>query len=130
MKKTYILVHDTARSRALQAVLDAPAGHVVTLSEPKRNLEQNARLWAMLTEVSRQVEWYGKKLSPEDWKHVFSSSLRQLAVVPNLTGTGFVALGQSTSQMTKREFAELIDLIDAFGAERGVEFNEPAAEPA
>jgi hypothetical protein len=126
MKAVFTLAHTTARKRAMAAVADAPSGYVVTVSEPTRNLEQNARLWAMLTEVSQQVEWYGKKLAPADWKHIFSAGLRKMAVVPNLDGTGFVALGQSTSQMTKREFAELIDLIDAFAAERGVIFTEPA----
>lgn len=126
MKATFTLAHSTARRRAMQAVADAPEGHVVTVSEPTRNLSQNARLWAMLTEVAAQVEWYGKKLAPEDWKHIFSAGLKRMAVVPNLDGTGFVALGQSTSQMSKREFAELMDLIDAFAAERGVVFTEPA----
>lgn len=129
MKQTFTLVHQGARQRAAQAVLLAPEGHVVTISEPTRNLEQNARLWAMLTEVSRQVEWYGKKLAPEDWKHIFSASVRKLQVVPNLDGTGFVALGLSTSQMSKREFSELIELIYSFGAERGVEFSGVAQEP-
>jgi hypothetical protein len=81
-------------------------------------------MWAMLTDVSRQVEWYGKRLTPEDWKHVFSSSLRKLDVVPNIEGTGFVALGLSTSKMTKRELGDLMELIEAFGAERGVTFKE------
>lgn len=130
MKQTFTLVHAQARQRAAQAVLMAPEGYAVTISEPTRNLEQNALLWALLTEVSRQVDWYGKKLAPEDWKAVFSAGLKQMAVVPNLTGTGFVALGQSTSSMSKREFAELIELIQAFGAERGVIFTEPEATPA
>lgn len=110
----------------MRSVEVAPAGHVVTISEPTRSLEQNALLWPLLEEVSRQVEWYGKKLSPESWKHVFSASIRKLDVVPNLEGTGFVTLGQSTSQMSKREFSDLIETIYAFGAQRGVEFKEPA----
>lgn len=126
MKAVFTLAHSTARKRAMAAVADAPEGYVVTVSEPTRNLDQNARLWAMLTEVAQQVEWYGKKLAPADWKHIFSAGLRKMAVVPNLDGTGFVALGQSTSQMSKREFAELVDLIDAFAAERGVIFTAPA----
>lgn len=36
----------------------------------------------------------------------------------------------STSRMGKRELGELMELIAAFGAERGVEFSEPIAEPA
>lgn len=126
MKQTFNLVHPLARKRAMQAVADAPEGYCVTVAEPTRNLDQNAKLWAMLAEVSAQVVWHGKKLSPESWKAVFSSAIRKLEVVPNLDGTGFVALGQSTSQMSKREFGELIELIQAFGAQHGVEFNEPA----
>ena len=126
MKQTFALVHDEARRRAWAAIGKAPQGHVVTIAEPTRNLEQNALLWAMLHEISEQVDWHGRKLSPEDWKHVFSSSLRRLDVVPNLEGTGFVALGLSTSKMTRREFSDLIELIAAFAAERGIEFIETA----
>jgi hypothetical protein len=109
----------------MQAIQEAPDGFAVTLSEPTRTLDQNARLWASLTDVSQQVNWYGKKLTPEDWKHIFSSSLRKLEVVPNLDGTGFVALGLSTSRMSKRELSDLIELINAFGAENGVIWTEP-----
>jgi hypothetical protein len=108
------------------------AGHKFELriKPEKRSSEQNARMWAMLGDVSRQVDWHGKKLSPEDWKHVFSSSLRKLQVVPNLDGTGFVALGLSTSTMSKSEFSELMELMEAFGAERGVAWNELARQTA
>ena len=124
-RKTFILAHQTARDRACQAIREAPEGWAVTISEPTRSLEQNARLWASLNDVAQQVDWYGRKLASEDWKHVFSSSLRKLEVVPNLDGTGFVALGQSTSKMTKRELSDLIELIYSFGAEKGVIWSEP-----
>ena len=123
-RKVYILAHEEARRRALQAVQDAPDGWVVTVAEPGRNLEQNARLWASLTDISQQVEWYGKKLTPEDWKHIFTSSLKKLEVVPNLDRTGFIALGLSTSKMSKREVSDLLELIYSFGAERGVIFGD------
>jgi hypothetical protein len=126
MKQVFIVgTHPQSRGRALEAVRTAPDGHSVTVAEATRTLEQNARLWALLSDVSRQVDWYGKKLSPEDWKHVFSSSLRKLDVVPNLDGTGFVALGLSTSKMTKGELSDLMTLIEAFGAERDVAWSDP-----
>lgn len=87
---------------------------------------QNAKLWGMLHDISEQVEWYGRKLSADDWKNVFSASLRKLDVVPNLESNGFVALGLSTSKMGKREFANLIELITAFGSERNVKWSEVA----
>ena len=87
----------------------------------KRSDAQNRRLWAMLSDVSKQVEWYGHKLTSEEWKDVFSASLKRTKVVPGLDG-GFVVCGQSTSKMTKAEMCELQELIEAFGAEQGVQF--------
>ena len=87
----------------------------------KRSDAQNRRLWAMLADISAQVDWYSQKLTNEEWKDVFSASLKRTKVVPGLDG-GFVVCGQSTSKMTKAEMCELQELITAFGAERGVSF--------
>lgn len=102
------------------------AGHRLTVKveEERRTTEQNRLLWAALTDVAEQVEWHGERLSAEDWKHIFSASLKKQRAVPGIDG-GFVVLGQKTSRMTKAEFSELIELIHAFGAERGVKFKEP-----
>jgi hypothetical protein len=125
-KRIFRLVHDEARRRAANEAMTAPDGYVVTVAEPTRNLEQNAKLWALLHEVSQQVDWYGQKLSDEEWKDVFSASLKKQKVVPGLDG-GFVICGQRTSQMSKRDFSDLIEVIYAFGAERGVVFDEVMA---
>ena len=125
-KRLFILAHDIARQRAIDAVREAPAGYAVTIAEPKRNLEQNARMWAMLTDVATQLPWHGIKLRPDDWKLLFLDSLkRELRMIPNLDGTGFVALGMSTSRMSVREMRDLIELMFAFGAERQVEWTDP-----
>jgi hypothetical protein len=102
------------------------AGHrvVVEIKPETRTLAQNARLWAMLTDVAKQVNWYGRKLSEEEWKHVFTASLAKQDVVPGIDG-GFVVLGKSTSKMTKPEMSELQQLIEAFGAQQGVRFTAP-----
>jgi hypothetical protein len=114
------------------AILQHGSRVKVTVEEakPSRSLDQNALLWSLLTDISRQVDWYGQKLSAEDYKHIFTSSLRGLRVVPNLDGTGFVALGLSTSRMKVGEFSELLELIYAFGAEKGVAWtNDQAGAP-
>ena len=100
------------------------AGHrmVLEVKPSTRSLEQNARLWAMLSDISRQVDWYGRKLTPDEWKHVFSAALKKQEVVPGIDG-GFVVLGLSTSKMTKAEMCDLQTLIEAFGAEREVRFS-------
>ena len=97
------------------------AGHqmVLEVKPSTRSLEQNSRLWAMLTDISRQVDWYGRKLTPDEWKHVFSAALKKQEVVPGIDG-GFVVLGLSTSKMTKAEMCDLMELMNAFGAERNV----------
>lgn len=102
------------------------AGHrmVMEVKPETRSLAQNARLWAMLTDISKQVDWYGRKLTPEEWKHVFTASLTKQDVVPGLDG-GFVILGKSTSSMTKGEMSELQELMQAFGAQQSVRFTAP-----
>lgn len=101
------------------------AGHrlVLVVKPETRSLAQNSRLWAMLTDISRQVDWYGNKLTPEEWKDVFSAALKKQKVIPGLDG-GFVVCGQRTSRMTRAEMSELQELMAAFGAERGVVFHD------
>ena len=89
-----------------------------------RSLDQNRLMWQRLTEISKQVIWYGERLSPTDWKDVFTASLRRLRVVPGIDAGTFVPLGMRTSDMTKAEMADLLTLIEAFGAERGVTFRD------
>lgn len=112
--------HQAIKDAWLTAIPMLQAGKrlVLTLEPETRSSAQNNVLWARLTDVSSQVDWYGRKFSPENWKHIFSSSLRKLDVVPNLDGTGFVALGLSTSKMTKGELEDLNQLIMAFGSNR------------
>ena len=119
------LASPTSRQLAASYCMEAPEGTFASFKPATRSLEQNARMWAMLQEVSEQVVWYGAKLTPEDWKDVFSASLRKARVVPTIDGDGFVPLGMRTSQMTKAEFGALMDLIEAFGAQRNVTFTAP-----
>lgn len=124
-KRIFNLVHAQARRGALEYIQQVPDGFVVTVAEPARNLTQNALLWALLTEVASQVEWYGSYLTPESWKAIFTAAQKKYKVVPGIDG-GMVVLGQSTSTMSKAEFAELIELIQAFAAEHDVKFTEHA----
>ncbi|MDB5501229.1 MAG: NinB family protein [Tardiphaga sp.] len=81
----------------------------------------------MLTEVATQCPWHGVKLTADDWKFVFIDALkRELRTVPNIDGNGFVNLGRSSSDLSKSEMSDLIELIHAFGAEHGVKFKDDA----
>jgi len=132
MKRTFHLVHQQARMRAALSVSAAPDGYTVTISEPTRNLEQNALMWVYLDAFSKQLQWpvNGKltRLTPEEWKAVLTSAFFQEAarVAMGING-GMVMLGVSTRSLGKREFAELIEFIQAVAADRGVELNDACA---
>lgn len=106
-------------------------GTVVTFRKKSRSSEQSAKMWAMLHEVAEQVDWYGAKLAAEDWKYVFTASLRHVRVVPGIDKGTFVPLGMHTSTMTIEEMTNLIELIYAFGADPAhpVIFKEPKEQP-
>lgn len=118
------LVHAEARRRAAQAVAEAPEGWIVKISEPTRSLDANAALWAMLADVSEQVVWYGQKLPAEDWKAIFTAALKRSKVVPGIDAGTFVVCGQSTSKMTKADFSDLLQVVQAFGAKHNVTFRD------
>jgi hypothetical protein len=124
MSRAVLILHrQSDRDRASAWVRSAPWGTRITFQEAKRSSDQNAKMWAMLTEVARQVQWHGQRLSADDWKLVFLAALKaELRIVPNLDGTGFVQLGRSSSDLSVSEMADLIDLIAAFGARQGVVF--------
>ena len=112
----FVLSHSLARKRALEAVQAAQDGMVVSIDQPKRTNEQNALLWPLLHDISNTVNWYGNKLTEEEWKDVFTAALKRQKVVPGIDG-GFVVIGTSTRKMGKKMFSELIDLIQAFKAQ-------------
>jgi len=122
-KRIYKLVHDTARRLAAAQCMSAPDGYIVRIEPETRTLDQNALLWPLLTELSLQVDWYGNKLTPDEWKSVMTAGLKRDKIVPGIDG-GFVVLGMSTSKMDKRTFSELIELIQAFGASHNVQFHD------
>ena len=123
-KRTYKLVSDQVRAHCIDEIARAPLGKVVIVQDPTRTLEQNALMWAMLSDISAQVDWYGTRLTKDEWKDVFSAALKRHKVVPGLDG-GFVVCGQSTSKMTKRQMSDLVELMNAFCAERGVKLTAP-----
>ena len=129
MRAVLILNGPINRDRAIAWVRRAPNGTQLQFKHSGRTLEQNACLWAKLTDVSEQVVWYGRQLSAEDWKDIFTASLRKARVVPGIEAGSFVVLGMHTSDMTRDEFSNLLALIDAFAAEHGVDYHEPPEKP-
>lgn len=128
MSRYLLIIKSNAdRAKASRWAAQAPYGMRIEFKESKRTLPQNDRMWAMLTDVSRQVDWHGIRLSTDDWKLLFLDALkREVRMVPNIDGNGFVSLGRSSSDLSKAEMSDLMEVIAAFGAQRGVEFSDPA----
>jgi hypothetical protein len=120
-----IVLNHKTRQKAVILVASSPDGYVVTVKEPKRSTQQNALLWSLLKLVSDNVIWHGQKLTPEEWKHVFTAGLKKQKVVPGIDG-GFVVIGQSTSAMGVKDLNELIELVFYFCEERRVKI--PASQ--
>ena len=128
----YVMAHAEARRRAMAAVADAPEGYVIRIDEPTRNLEQNALLWVLLSEFSRQLVWPVNgamvKLEPEEWKDILTAAYKQESqrIAMGLNG-GMVMLGMRTSKMGKRQFGEFVEFVQATAADRGVVLDEVEA---
>ena len=128
--KHKIIINNGNKEKTLPYVIDLIERAVVQtdilieLSRPKRTLDQNALLWAVLADVSDQAEMVinGKPTrgSPEDWKAVFTSALRQYERMALGIDGGLVMLGHPTRRMTKAEFSDLLELIFAYCTEKNI----------
>jgi hypothetical protein len=126
---TYTVTSEAQRKTVLDAIQRAPLGFTVTAKRNKRSIPQNSRFWALLTIVAREVKWHGLRLSPEDYKLLFLEALgHEMRMVPNIDGNGFVNLGRSSSALSKDEMTALMDLIEAFAAQRGVDIGDKENE--
>lgn len=120
-KRVYILAHQTARDRAANDCLTAPTGFVVTVSEPSRNLEQNALLHATISDIAARRKWAGVQMDVDAWKRLLTCAWmratgQNVTLVPALDGAGFDVLYRHTSKLSKSECSELIDYIQAWDA--------------
>lgn len=114
-------------ARGARWIKQAPVGTRVEFKAPKRTTPQNDRMWAMLTDIAQQKHHYNIKLSTDDWKLVFLAALkRELRMVPNLDGDGFVQLGgRSSSDLSREEMSDLIELMLEWGARNDIVWSEP-----
>lgn len=125
MKPAKITLHSGRdRAQAAKWLDKCPLGYTLLFKPPTRSNPQNARMWAFLDDIAEQKEWHGKKRSSEDWKALFTASLRGQEITPNLDGTGFVAFGARTSEMSPEEMGDLLQLIETWGVQNGVTFTD------
>jgi hypothetical protein len=122
-----ILANAAVRERAIKWIRGLPDGTRVEFRGPTRTLDQNDRMWAMLTDISRQHAHHGRKYDPADWKVLALTALgREMRFAPAIDGHGFVPLGTSSSKLSKAEMSDLIEFLFAFGAENGIVWSDPS----
>ena len=124
MKQTFVMAHAQARQNAVQAVRDAPEGHVVTIAEPSRSLGQNAAQWPYLAGFAAQkqlcINGVMQTVTDDDWKDVLTATWNgemRMAVFDNK----IIMLPQRTSKMGKRVFSEWMEYLVAMAAQTGIE---------
>jgi hypothetical protein len=107
----------------------APTNAVVNIAEEKRTSEQNDKLWAMLSDISR-AKPLGRRHTPDDWKAIAMNACGwECQFCEGLDGRPF-PLGFRSSRLTKKQMATLIEWLYAFGSEHGVLWSEPVDEQA
>ena len=125
-RQTFRLVHPVARTRALEAVQNAPDGHMVTVAEPTRSSDQNAKLWAMLADIVKQKP-EGREYDADVWKGLLMQMAGfKVGMYPALDGDGLVITGYRSSKLKVAEMADLIEAIYSYGAKHGVRWSDEA----
>jgi hypothetical protein len=90
-----------------------------------RTQEQNAKLHAILQEISTQRQWAGHWLDAEDWKRLmvaaFERANKEAArIFPAIDGQGIDMIYRRTHRMSKQEMSELIEFATAWAIDNGI----------
>lgn len=121
--QTVILAGESQRQLAKKLIDVAPHGAVVNVREATRNTDQNSKLWAVLSDISR-AKPEGRMMGPELWKAVFMQACgHEVQFLNGLDGLPFPA-GFRSSRLTVRQMADLITFIAAYGDQHGVRWSE------
>ncbi|MEM6898426.1 MAG: recombination protein NinB [Pseudomonadota bacterium] len=131
MRQAFRIFTEGQRARALKALGERMLGFEVEMRDPKRSLDQNAMLWAMLTELAPQMPIRGEYLTPDQLKSVFMHALgREQQNLPTLDGKSWFSAGFRSSRMRKSEFSELLEFIIAEATQRGIQLQAVRSEEA
>ena len=120
MGQTVILVGDSQRSFAKQLIDKAPKNAVVSIKEATRSNEQSAKMYAMLSDISR-AKPDGRRWTPDTWKAAFMNSTgHQVQFCEGLDDSGPFPLGFRSSRLTVKQMSDLIEVIFEYGSRHGV----------
>jgi hypothetical protein len=123
MAQTVILHGPSQQAFAKRLIDVAPAGAVLTIREANRSLDQNAKLWSMLSDISR-AKPEGRRHTPEVWKSlVMHACGHAVQFEIGLNGQPFPT-GFKSSRLTKQQMSDLIEWVIQYGDEHGVRWTD------
>jgi hypothetical protein len=121
--QTTILHGVSNRARAKHLIDVAPAGAVVTIRPASRSVDQNSKMWAMISDVSR-AKPDGRMHTPDAWKSLFMHACGHAVQFEiGLDGAPFPT-GFRTSRLSKAQMSELIEFIAEYGSRHGVVWSD------
>lgn len=124
MSQTIILRGDLQRALAKRLIDQAPYDFVVKIGKAKRSDEQNDKMWAMIEDVMR-ARPEGREHTKEVWKCIFMNALgHETAFAVGLNNEIF-PIGFRSSQLSKQQMSDLIEMIYAYGSKHDVKWREP-----
>ena len=124
MPYTVRLTGPTQREYAKRLIDAAPDYAVVTVRAGDRTLDQNAKMWAMLSDIAR-AKPEGRSWTPEVWKAAFLHCLgHQVQFAEGLDGSGPFPLGFRSSKLSKAQMSDLIEVITEYGTRHGVQWSD------
>ena len=124
---TVTLRQPVNREYAKRLIDAAPKDAVVTIKEGTRSLDQNALMWALLTDIAR-ARPEGRQWSPEMWKSAMMAALgHEVVWQPGIDGGPPFPAGYRTSRMSKAQMSEMIEFIYSYGARHGARWSQEVA---
>lgn len=129
MKHRFNIDSEADKQRLAQRIADAPftAPFVVEADvSDGRTLPQNAHLHPVMRTIAKHMMTHGAPRWTEyRWRHYFVAKYFGQDVVADPDGSGGVIVlhrAVGTSGLSKKEAADMLDWLYAFGAEIGVEW--------
>jgi hypothetical protein len=127
--QTIVLRSPASRDGAKRLIELAPQGAIINIRPATRTNEQNAKMWAMLSDIAR-AKPEGRELTTDKWKALFMDAIGIPADwEPGING-GVVNVGYRSSRLTKEQMSDMIEQIYAYGAEHGVAWPDEQQEAA
>ena len=98
----------------------------------ERSVEQNAKLHALLHDISTQKQWANQWLDIEAWKRLMVAAWERAngkpaEFYPAIDGSGFDVVYRRTSRMNKNEMIELIEYVTAWAVQNDIHLHEEKA---